>query len=1039
MKNKSIKQFGILPENAAGKIFRIFSLIMPLVAVFLCNTAISLGNGPDITSAGTVQQKARIRGVITDKSGNPLPGVNIQIEGTTIGSISDAEGKYQIDVQSRDNVLIFSFIGYNSQKVRVGNNNVIDVNLEENLSALDEVIVVGYGTQKKVNVTGSVANVTSEALETKNVARGSLALVGEMSGISVRQLSGNPRENAAQISIRGLGTFSSAGNNPLVLVDGIESSLDNVDPNDIKSVSVLKDAASASIYGSKAANGVILVETKKGISGAPKFSVYSYVGKQQATEYPQELNSWDYAAAVNEFMINSGQSARFTEDDIQKFRTGTDPAYPNFNHMKYLWTSGSGLQTKQGISMSGGTQSTRYLFSAGYLNQDGIVMKNYTKRYDVRLNIDTRLTDKVNLNVNMSGNTYKGNEPSAAYDKGIPSITRGALRLSNNLPGPMDGGYWGNNETLHPEADLNSPSFLGNNSTYVAGNADLEWNIIKDLKISGKAGYTYNTGQEKWFRATYPVTPTYSVTPNNLTDSWSNNTLLTLQALADYSKSFGDHFIHLLGGFSQQQYSNSYINAFRDALPNNELSEIDAGSVTNAKNGGGAAGNKLRSFFGRINYSFLEKYLIETNIRYDGSSRFPQDRRYGLFPSFSAGWRVSKENFFENILPVVSDLKLRASWGELGNQSVGNYPYQALISLGQNYPFGTTLTPGAAITTLPNRNITWERTRMTDGGIDITMLSGKLSMTVDHFIKTTTGILYQVSASSMLGANPSPENAGTVENKGWDFDISHKNNVGDFSFGISANLSLNSNKVTKLANVKLDIAKGLFLGYPIGSGYGYVADGLFVNAEDVSNYPAQPTVAHPGDIRYKDLSGPDGVPDGKVDATYDRTVIGSPIPTSTYGLNLTARYKGFDLDVLFQGEGGREIMIKAWHFFAYDNNGNIQQWQYDQRWTPENPDRNAGYPAFSVRANDYYSTNPSSYWFKNATFLRLKNVQVGYNVPKKLTGKLSLDNLRVYVNGENLFTVSQFYKGWDPEMSVSDQYGWYPLTRLLLAGIKIDF
>ena len=375
----------------------------------------------------------------------------------------------------------------------------------------------------------------------------------------------------------------------------------------------------------------------------------------------------------------------------------------------------------------------------------------------------------------------------------------------------------------------------------------------------------------------------------------------------------------------------------------------------------------------------------------------------------------------------------------MGNQSVGNYPYQSLISLGQNYPFANSLAAGAAVTTLPNINITWERTRMTDAGLDLSVLDGKLALTADYFVKTTFDILYNVSASSMLGASPSAENAGTVENKGWDFDLSHKSSLGDFSYSISANVSLNDNKVTSLANVKLDIAKGLFVGYPIGSRYGFVADGLFVDDADIQSYATQPFASQPGDIRYKDISGPDGIPDGKVDNTYDRTIIGSPLPTSTFGLSMTAKYKGFDLAVLFQGEGGRREMIKAWHFFAFDNDGNIQKWQYEQHWTKENPDRNAGYPVFLRKSNDFYSTNPSTFWFKNATFLRLKNVQIGYRLPTRITDKLSLDNVRIFVNGENLFTISHFYEGWDPEMSINDSYGWYPLTRLFFSRNKHRF
>ena len=997
---------------------------------------------PDYLTEISQQGQVKVSGTVSDKNGNPMPGVNIMVEGTNVGSISDVNGKYSIEVQNANNVLVFSFIGFVSQKVTVGNNAVINISMSEGFSALDEVIVVGYGTQKKINITGAVSNVSSDALDSKNVAKGSLALVGEMSGISVRQLSGNPNNNAAEIRIRGLGTFSSAGNNPLILVDGIESSLDNIDPNDIKSVSVLKDAASASIYGSKAANGVILVETKRGIAGAPKFSYYSYIGKQQGTMIPQMCDSWDYAVAMNEALTNVGQLKRYSDSDIQKFKSGTDPDFPNFDHLKYLWTSGSGLESKNGISISGGTPGTQYLFSTSYLNQNGIVMKNYTKRFDMRFNLNTKLMDNVNLNVNMSGNTYNGNEPSGAYaNRGIQWISISALRLANSIPGATGDGFWGANETLHPEADLNSASFVGNKNAYLFGTADLAWDIFKDLKISGKVGYTYNIVQTKFFRATYPVTPTYTVSPNFLDVSWNNNTALTLQSLIEYTKSFGAHSIHILGGFSEQKYYNASISAYRDQLPNNDITEIDAGSTSNGTQGGNASENKLRSFFGRVNYSYLDKYLLEANIRYDGSSRFPKENRYGFFPSISAGWRVSKEKFFTNAVPWVYDLKIRGSWGELGNQSVGNYPYQDVISLGENGAFGNSISAGASINTIANRNITWETTRMTDAGLDISVMEGKLNLTADYYVKTTIGILYNVSASSMLGASPSPANAGSVENKGWDFNLSYKNNLGNFSYTISPNFSLVNNKVVKLTNVDKDISKRLFVGYAIGSRYGYVADGLFVDQADISNYATQPFSTIPGDIRYKDISGPNGIPDGKVDGTYDRTVIGYPMPKCTYGLSLTAKYKGFDLALLLQGEAGRKEMIDLAFFFPNDNNGNIQKWIFRERWTVENPDRNAGFPVLYDRGESFFLNNISSFWMKNATFLRLKNVQIGYTLPSRFMQKIGLDKVRIFASGENLFTIDSYYEGWDPEMLTSRGYGgtFYPLTRLWLGGINIDF
>ncbi len=426
---------------------------------------------------------------------------------------------------------------------------------------------------------------------------------------------------------------------------------------------------------------------------------------------------------------------------------------------------------------------------------------------------------------------------------------------------------------------------------------------------------------------------TLSCVPYSLNQSWGIGDALTLQAIGEWNKTFGNHVFHALAGISQQRFESKSLGAYRDDFPNNELYEISVGSTTRATNSGLASANSLRSFFGRINYSFNEKYLFEGNFRYDGSSRFPEDRRYGFFPSLSAGWRISKESFFEDNIAFVNDLKIRASWGELGNQSVGNYPYQDLLSLGLNYPWGSSIQAGAAVTTLANKNISWETTRMTDLGLDLSIFNNRLFFTVDYYIKTTFDILYNISASTILGASPSAENAGTVENKGWDFDLGYRNSIGDFAYGVSANLSLVKNKVKKLANVEIDIAKGLFVGEPIGSTYGFVTDGVFVNDAEVASAPTQPFLAYAnsGGIKYLDISGPDGVPDGIVNAAYDRKVIGMPRPTSYYGINFDASWKGIDFSALFQGEGGRKASVALEHFYAFDNDGNIQRWQMEER------------------------------------------------------------------------------------------------------------
>ena len=992
---------------------------------------------PNVLISHVVDVSGRVTSL---SNGEGIPGVNVLVKGTYTGAVTDVDGNYNLNVPNEDDVLVFSSIGYVTQEIAVSGRSVVNVVMEEDMQGLDEVVVVGYGTRSRMNLTGSVASVTTEALEKRTVPKSSLALQGQMSGISVRQGSGNPGKNNASLLIRGQGTFSSAGNSPLVLVDMIESSLDDVDPNDIESVSVLKDAASAAIFGSKAANGVILIETKKGKSGAPVFRYNAYVSSQNPTMIPEMLNSWEYAEAVNENNRNLGQQRRYTDEEIALFRAGTDPAYPNFDHIGYLFGSGRGVETKHDLSVSGGTDVTQYMFSLGYYDQQGIIMKNNADRINLRLNLDSKLNERLSVSVKLAGYKNSFKEPSGSG--GLGNIVAGAMRNSNAIPGFTEDGFYGRNETFHPEADLNSKSFVSGALTNIYTNGSLVWQITDDLKITGQAGYTYNLSESKNFVATYPVTPTYAIQRNSLRVSWNQGGALTLQSFLEYNKTFDEHALQVLLGKSAQAYDSKYLGAFRDEFPNNEIYEIDAGATVRATNTGGASRNTLSSYFGRLNYGFQDKYLLEANFRYDGSSRFPEDSRWGLFPSFSAGWRLSQEGFFQNAFPWVADFKIRGSWGELGNQSIANYPYQDLISLGLNYPFGEELAAGGAVTRIANKQVTWETTRMTNVGVDLALFENRLNFSGEYFIKTTDNILYPVSVSALLGATPSESNAAKVENKGWDFELNYRNSFGEFQFGASAILSIVRNQVLELAHLDRDIGRGLFIGHPIGSSYGFVSDGLFVNEEEILNYATQPfsNLAIPGGIKYMDISGPDGVPDGVVNATYDRRVIGNPLPTTTYALTLNGGYRNWDFNLMLQGEGGRNSFVTLGQFFfPLENNSNVQRDLFENRWTPDNPDPNAAYPTIIATAAGFYNSNPVDFWNRDATFLRLKNAQVGYTLPQGLIGGSFLDHVRFYVTGENLFTLTKFYKGWDPEMQTGGADWFYPLIKSYVLGVNVRF
>ena len=1002
-----------------------------------------------------IQQPQTVTGTVTDENGEPLPGLSIIIKGTTDGTVTNLEGGYSIEVEGPSTVLVFSFIGYITQEVIVGEQTVIDINLGQDILGLEEVVVIGYGTQKRTNITGSVATAGEESIEGEPVATASQALQGDISGVTIRQMGGQPGAESSEIRIRGYGTFSSAGNDPLVLIDGITGSIDDVNPSDIKNISVLKDAASAAIYGARAANGVILVETKRGKAGKMEISYNGYVGFSELADSPQFVDSWNYALAYNEGLENMGLGTKYSEEDIQKFMSGEDPDnYPNDDHYQMAFDN-KAFQTKHDLTMSGGNSTTSYLFSVGYLRNDGILQNNiydnyndnllnYYNQYTTRLNVDSKLSKKVHLRVNMSGRAGDDHAPGAfTGDKTMERLVTRITRMSAALPARTSDGWYGRVDRGCPWGAIDSETHELDKTYHFMGNVDLEYNIFGPITLIGRAGYNLNSLNYRKYVAEMQVTPDLLQTPSKLWVDWNNSRERTLEALAKYDQSFENHEIHVLAGFSQIAHSFNYLSAFRDGFPTNELYELNVASSENQTGTSGATEWALVSYFGRLQYAYMGKYLFEANARYDGSSRFGTGNKFGLFPSFSLGWRVSEEQFIKDGLPWIYNLKLRGSWGELGNQQIGAYPYQATMSTGANYVLGNEVYPGAAITTVANEDITWETTRIIDVGLDFSVFKGKLALSVDYFDKKTSDILYNITTAGVLGLNSSPVNAGEVANKGWDFSLRYKNSHGDLSYSITPNFLYVDTEVLSLAGVEKDIQQGLFIGEPLNAIYGYVADGLYVDQQDIDNSPEQAYVPAPGDIKYKDISGPDGVPDGVVDAEYDRTVIGQTSPKYNYGAQFAVNYKGFDFSLTVHGAAGMKRNLENYAARAFANKSNVQQWMWDNRWTTENPDPNAIYPRFfhhgEGRSQPYawYST----FWSWDASYLKIKSVQIGYTLPSSLTNALNISSMRLYISGRNLYTFDNYYPGWDPEIRVESAQGGrhYPMTRTYVFGVNVKF
>lgn len=937
-----------------------------------------------LSGATWAQTQSNVNGLITDSSGEPLIGVSIQVKGTTHGTISDLDGKFMLLAKTGD-ILRISYVGYTPQEIKLTGNQQLRIIMEEDTKRLEEVVVVGYGTQKKVNLTGSVSSITADELANKPVMSTAQALAGLAPGLSVLQTSGRPGTGAT-VKIRGTGTFSNAGTDPLVLIDGLSGSIDDVDPNDIQSISFLKDAASASIYGNRAANGVILIETKKGVQGKTTISYSNSFGWQRPTELPDFLPSWEYAEYYNMAMHNMGRQDAYLPEQIQKFRDGSDPDnYPNVNHLKWLLESGSGFQHQHNISIQGGNATTSYNLSVGYRNQEGMTARTSNERMTALFSMKSEIAKGLTLNLNINAYNNKYNAPNGE-PQSIDGMIGYTVRQGPIYAGKKTDGSFGYQDNYSPEAWLASESFIQNINRNISASGQLKWDTpVEGLSLIGKAGVNYWTKYDKAYRADTYFDETKTVGPATLNVWTANNTYTTFEALATYEKQIKNHSFKLLAGTSVEQSANRGLEGYRNTFPNNYLYELGSGDKSTATNNSSLEEYALLSFFGRINYSFKDRYLLEANLRYDGSSRFADGHRWGLFPSVSAGWRVSEEDFWKNsgLSNVFDNLKLRASYGVLGNQNIGVYPYQQTYNLGHDYPFGNpaALQSGAYMSVYNNPEITWEKTAITDIGLDFSLFNGAFSGTVDYFYKYTSDILAPVEVSSIMGRSVGQSNVGAVSNKGIEVNLTYNGRIGNsFRFSIAPNFTWVKNAVEKLANgATEEINNNRIVGQPIGIIYGYETDGLFVDQAEIDAAPEQlvgKSSLKPGYVKYKDISGPDGVPDGKVDAQYDRTVLGSTTPKFYYGLNLSASYKGFDFSALLQGLGGHKRLIGSYMAYAFYNGGQIQRWQADNCWTEATPDKWAEYPRLETLNMNNTNLQTSDYWIRNASFLRLKNVQI---------------------------------------------------------------
>lgn len=976
------------------------------------------------------QKQKRISGVIKDAAGEPIIGANVVEKGTTNGTVTDMDGKFTLDVQDKG-VLQVSYIGYLTQELSVSGKSSFNVIMVDDSQNLSEVVVVGYGTQKKVNLTGAVSTVKSEMLENRTTSNPVNMLTGQIAGVTIVQNTGQPGADAGNLRVRGIGTLGNA--EAMVVIDGVESSMANVDPNDIESISVLKDAAASSIYGVRAANGVILITTKRGAVGKPVVSYNGYIGWQAACRLPNYLDSYNYATLLNEAYRNDGSNAPFQDTDLEKIRLGNDPDhFANSNQVNAL-LSESGLFHNHHLSVIGGNEGIRYSLTAGFHKKDGLIPNVSYNRFNIRSNVDAKINNRLDVALNISASRDDRMAPATSTvndpDTDMYYIMYHAFRETPVTPIQFSNGNYGlflNEHNSVAEARNSGVSHVYNNN--FQGNASFVYKIMDGLNLRGNAAATYYLKDTHVFQKKMDFYTADSEDPIKSSRSQVKNIdkkslELNLQAYLDYDKTFGKHGVKALLGYSQIHNEYRLLSALRKDLPtNNMIGEINAGDVTTQETEGTSVAYALRSVFGRVNYDFDSRYLFEANVRYDGSSRLPKNNRFGVFPSFSVGWRLSEESFFN--ADWVDNLKVRASWGQLGNQEIDDYSFYNTYAFGYDYSFGNALYSGISINdVMANTAITWEKTNQTDIGIDADFWGGKLSFTGDFFIKNTNAILLKLPIPDIVGVDAPMQNAGKVRNTGVELAFTHRNQVNDFKYSTSFNFSYIHNEITDLSGGD---TPGRSVGDPVDNIYGYVCDGIFKSQEEIDNSPKQVWGAQPGDLKYRDLDG------NKTVDQNDRQSLGSTFPKINFGLRLNFEYKNFDLTALLQGAGMVKGIVKDEIGKAFYNGGKVTDSWLD-RWTPENPD--ATYPRLTISSSSRnYMT--SSFWAQNASYLKLRNLQIGYTLPQNILTNTGLSKLRLYCSIDNLFTITGF-DGLDPEMITTKTY--YPLTRNYSFGVNVSF
>ena len=975
------------------------------------------------------QQKQTVKGTVKDANGDPIIGATVKVKGSTGGTVTDIDGKFTLDAPAGAELEVSS-IGYLKQIVKAKGN--IAIVLKDDSQTLDELVVVGYGVQKKENLTGAVASMNAEKLATRPVSSLSSALAGEMAGVTAVQTSGAPGSQNASITVRGKNSVNAAS--PLVIVDGVPGSMNVLNPAEIESVTVLKDAASAAIYGVQAANGVILITTKKGKTGKTTVSYNATFSWSSLLSKLDLVDAYGYAYLYNEAYLNDhpGATKPFSDETVEKYRTGKLPSTDWYKEA----LTGSGFEHQHNLSLSGGNDKTTYNMYLGYLSQDGVTKDIDYNRINARMNITSQINKYITLGLNASG--YRGTKQDAWA--GYTQVIQGMSRSHPTDPVYDEDGnfkYVGvDNPVAVQGRDKTGWKKTIDQEVFLIGSAEIK--PIKDLSIKGVYSWRNWTQDQLGFKKTWGYGTYNSGQREGYVRNY-NYDYLTGQILVNYNKSFGDHNLGVLAGMESYDVKYRYVTADRKGGGNNNLdSSLNTLDASSQKNKNGGTEMTRLSYFGRLQYNYAGKYLFEANVRRDASSRFPKDSRWGTFPAFSAGWRISEEAFMKNV-DWLSNLKLRLGWGKTGNEELKSsdlYPAVPTYAYG-SYMFGNSLYSTAYESRLVNDQLKWATVTNYELGIDAGFLNNKLTMELSVYKKKTNDMLLYLPLQGVIGLSAPAQNVGSVENRGFELVLGHNNRIGkDWSYNLSLNMGYNKNEIIDMAGTDGPIDNGYggtddtqwnIEGYGVSSYYGYVADGLFRTEEELKKGPLRTGNEKLGDIRYKDLDD-----DGKITAA-DRKIIGNKMPKWTGGFNFRVGYKNFELSGLLQGAFDAKRYYNGEASYAFFNNASCLNKHWN-RWSEENP--NGNFPRLSLTSQT--NNQLSTFWLQDASYLRMKNLTLAYTLPSDLISRIGLSFAQVYLAGENLFTISGLDKGLDPESGNSR--GWsYSNVRKISCGLKLTF